>query len=185
MTSPKPSRLPLILICTALLCAAPAWAETGPLPDGWRLPVAGEMDAPFRAYELNRYLRAAADFDGDGAPDTALVLVSETIGPRGHPAAIGAFAFLSQPGGSTRPHPVHILEHPLPVDFRQFGIMARPPGRYVTACGAGYGDGCAPGEPDAVVLETAGLECGLFESVTGLYRWNPLAGRFDGVPISD
>jgi hypothetical protein len=31
--------------------------------------------------------------------------------------------------------PVRILEHPLPVDFAQFGIVARRPGRYAPACG--------------------------------------------------
>ena len=178
-------RIPLILIWAVLLSVAAARAQTGPLPDGWRLPADGEMDAPWRTADPERHLRAAGDFNGDGETDTAAVLVSETPGPRGDPSRIGAFAWLSQPGGGRRLHVVRVLEHPLPVDFPQFGIAARPPGRYVTACGAGYGDGCAPGEPDAVELETVGIECCLFESVTGLFWWNPETGRFDGVPISD
>lgn len=179
------SRLLFTLICGALLSVAPARADSGPLPEGWRLPAPGEMKAPFRADDPHGFLRAAADFNGDGEVDAALVLVAESRGPGGRPAAIGAFAFLSQPGGGWRLQPVRILEHPLPVDFKQFGILARPPGRYVTACGAGYGDGCAPGEPDAVELANAGIECGLFESVTGLFWWNRESGAFDGVPISD
>jgi len=178
-------RLPLTLICVVLLAVAAARAEADPLPDGWRRPVAGEMDAPWRADDPQRYLRAAADFNGDGERDEAVVLIAEEIGPRGLPAAIGAFALLSQPGGGRHLQAVRILEHPLPVDLPQFGIAARPPGRYVTACGAGYGDGCAPGEPEAVDLEFAGIECCLFESVTGLFWWDPQAGRFDGVAVSD
>lgn len=168
-----------------LLPVAAARGETGPLPEGWRLPADSEMAGPWRADDPQRHLRAVGDFNGDGDSDTAVVLVTKRPGPRGHPSAIGAFAWLSQPGGGRRLHAVRILEHPLPVDFAQFGIAARPPGRYVTACGAGYGDGCAPGEPDAVDLEQTGIECCLFESVTGLFWWNAGTGRFDGVPVSD
>lgn len=180
-----PYRIPLILIWAVLLTVAAARADTVPLPDGWRLPAFGELDAAWRGDDPERYLRAAGDFDGDAETDLAVVLIAEQIGPRGHPSAIGAFVLLSRPRGGQDFHPVRVLEHPLPVDFRQFGIAARPPGRYVTACGAGYGDGCAPGEPDAVDLEQTGIECCLFESVTGLFWWNAGTGRFDGVPVSD
>ena len=180
-----PRRAAIVLIPALLIIVTPARAQSGPLPDGWRLPAAGETDAPWRTDDPDRHLRAAGDFNGDGESDTALVLIAEETGPNGLPAAIGVFAFLSQPGGGRRLQTVRILEHPLPVDFPQFGIAARPPGRYVTACGAGYGDGCAPGEPAAVDLPTAGIECCLFESVTGIFWWNADTGRFDGVPISD
>lgn len=175
----------MILATAVLLCGAAAQAETEPQRLGWRLPITGEIDAPFRNDDPQRYLRANGDFNGDGQADTAHVLVSETLGANGYPSAIGAFVWLSQPGGDRVLEVLHILEHPLPVDFSQFGVAARPPGRYVTACGAGYGDGCAPGEPDAVELGHDGIECGLFESVTGLFWWDPAAGRFEGVPISD
>ncbi|UCH75354.1 MAG: hypothetical protein JSU82_05785 [Rhodospirillales bacterium] len=143
------------------------------------------MAAPFRADDPHGFLRAVGDFNGDGEVDAALVLIAEARGPSGRPVAIGTFAFLSQPGGGWRLQPVRILEHPLPVDFVQFGIVARRPGRYVTACGAGYGDGCAPGEPASVDLEHAGLVCGLLESVAGIYWWNSETESFDGVPVSD
>ncbi len=185
MTPPDSCHVAVLLIAAMLLPLAAARAETGPLPEGWRLPADAEMAAPWRTDDPHGFLRAAADFNGDGEVDAALVLVAESRGPGGRPAAIGAFAWLSQPGGGWRLQPVRILEHPLPVDFKQFGILARPPGRYVTACGAGYGDGCAPGEPEAVELEHAGIECCLFESVTGLFGWNAGTGRFDGVPVSD
>lgn len=164
---------------------AAAGAEDIALPDGWRRPAAGEMDATWRNDDPGRYLHAGGDFNGDGEEDRALVLVSERHAGGGRPAAIGVFAWLSQPGGGPLVQVVSILEHPLPVDFRQFGIAARPPGRYVTACGAGYGDGCGPGEPEAIDLQYAGIECGLFESVTGIYWWNPRARRFEGAPVSD
>ncbi len=176
---------PILLIWALLIFAAPVRADTVPFPDGWRLPAVGELDAAWRGDDPERYLRAAGDLDGDGETDLVVVLIAEEIGPRGRPSAIGAFALLSRPSGGQDFHPVRVLEHPLPVDFRQFGVAARPPGRYVTACGAGYGDGCAPGEPEAVDLDHAGIECCLFESVTGLFWWNPDAGRFDGTPISD
>jgi hypothetical protein len=185
MMPPAPCRILLILIAALLTGAAGVGAETGPLPYGWRLPGAGELAAPWRATDPDRHLRAVGDFNGDGEPDTAAVLVAEAFGARGHPAAIGVFAWLSQPGRGWLVQSVHILEHPLPVDFRQFGIATRPPGRYVTACGAGYGDACAPGEPDAVDLEHPGIECCLFESVTGIFWWSADAGRFEGVPVSD
>jgi hypothetical protein len=180
-----PRQSPIFVIWALLIFIAPARADTVPLPDGWRLPAAGELDAAWRGDDPERYLRAAGDFDGDGETDLAVVMIAEQIGPRGFPSAIGVFAVLSQASGGQDFHPVRILEHPLPVDFPQFGIAARPPGRYVTACGAGYGDGCAPGEPEAVDLAHAGIECCLFESVTGIFWWNQDTGRFDGVPVSD
>lgn len=180
-----PRQAPIFLILALLISITPSRAETGPLPDGWRLPTTAEMDAPWRTDDPHRYLRADGDFDGDGVSDTAFVLIADTLGPRGHPSAIGVFAWLSRPGGGRSLQTVHLLKHPLPVDFAQFGVAARPAGRYVTACGAGYGDRCRPGEPAAIDLENAGIECCLFESVTGIFWWNRAAGRFDGVPISD
>ncbi len=168
-----------LLLATLLLAAAvTARADTQVLPDGWRLPAAGEIETP------GRYLRAEGDFDGDGRQDYAMVLLSDQLGPRELPA-IGFFAWLSQSGGGSVSHLVGTMDNPLPVDFEQAGIATMPPGRYVTACGAGHGGGCAPGEPAGVVLVNAGIQCCLMESVSGLFWWNPATQRFDSVPFTD
>jgi len=105
--------------------------------------------------------------------------------PKGRPSAISAFAWLSQPDGDRLLRVVGVIDLPLPVDFGQFGITARPPGRYVTACAAGYADPCGPGESEAIDLEFAGIQCCLLESVTGIFWWNGETGLFDGTPVSD
>ena len=171
-------RLLLVMLLLATTTAVTARADTQALPDGWRLPAAGEITTP------GRYLRAEGDFNGDGRQDYAMVLLADHIGSGPLPA-IGFFAWLSQSDGGSASHLVRIFNNPLPVDFEQAGLATIPPGRYVTACGAGHGDGCAPGEPAEVVLATAGIQCCLMESVSGLLWWNPATQQFDSVPYTD
>src|SRR6188472_4535668 len=53
-----------------------AYAESLVLPAGWRLPNADELSDAWRAKDPARYARASGDFDGDGRPDQAALLVS-------------------------------------------------------------------------------------------------------------
>lgn len=85
----------LSIVGAALLLAAGCVKQTDnlKLPRGWRLPNLNEANDPWRAADPKKYITVKADFDGDGAPDEALILVREKDGL---PAL---FVFLKKDGG--------------------------------------------------------------------------------------
>ena len=59
----------LLFVCTC--------ASAQPLPSGWRLPTDKDLSDEARNDSAARFARTAADFNGDGVEDQALLLKAE------------------------------------------------------------------------------------------------------------
>jgi hypothetical protein len=81
------------LVLTMFVFSSSAGAEDLPVPEGWRLPTEAEASKKWGPEGLRAYLSIDdADFDGDGNPDKARILVPE------EGTGIGLFVFLAQDG---------------------------------------------------------------------------------------
>ena len=159
-------RLKFIRIVVLLLGSA-AWAQAK-FPQGWRAPKDTELGVP------RNELSAAADFDGDGKPDQAAILVDDA----GRTA--GLFVFLSSSSRWTK------LESGKLPEWRGLHVIAVKPGKYKTACSKGYGDyACANGEPDNLVLKFFGID--LFKPYSSdlFFYWNVKTKTFKKALITD
>jgi hypothetical protein len=145
------------------------------LPDGWRLPAAGEVSDHWRRDDPGRFLVAGADFNGDGRADEARVLF------RTDGTAFGVFAFLC---GDTDVTPHLILHNRELAYFKVVGIRPFAPGHYRTACGRGLID-CYAGEPHEVRLEHAAIDYFKNESVTSLFYWSEDEQGFKWVAVKE
>src|SRR6185295_13483147 len=63
-----------VVAAIGLLALALAQASTAAAP-AWRPPTSAEVSQPWRSDSPHRYLAISADFDGDGRPDRADLLV--------------------------------------------------------------------------------------------------------------
>jgi hypothetical protein len=63
-----------VALVAVALHAGEAWSQD--LPQGWRIPTAREITDPVRKDSPAAFAKATADFNGDGAPDEALLLKS-------------------------------------------------------------------------------------------------------------
>lgn len=82
---------PLLLAVAAALVTRNALAEEP--PKNWRFPVDAELQDEERSESPTRYVRAEADYNGDGVPDVASILVDTAT------AREALWVLLSQPGG--------------------------------------------------------------------------------------
>jgi len=145
------------------------------LPDGWRLPAAAEVSDRWRGGDPGRFLVAGADFDGDGRPDEARVLM------RTDGTAFGVFAFLC---GENAVTPHLVLHNRELAYFRVVGIRPLAAGYYRTACGRGVID-CYVGEPHELRLAHAALDYFKNESVTSLFYWSNDEQEFKWVAVTE
>jgi len=154
---------------------APVCGRDVALPEGWRLPTAGEVSDGWRGTDPGRFLVAGADFDGDGRADEARVLF------RTDGTAFGVFAFLC---GEKEVAPHLILHNRELSYFKVVGIRPFAPGLYRTACGRGLID-CYVGEPHEVHLTHAAIDYFKNESVTSLFYWSDDDQSFKWIAIRE
>jgi hypothetical protein len=161
-------------VVSILLAAACVERE---VPDGWRLPDPRETYAtdnragPWRDESRNKFLVARGDFDGDGAPDVARLLVSVD----GRQMAL--FVFLGS-------GPWLQLDAMKSEQLEVMGIDALPPGAHRTVCGKGYRN-CEPGEPEILELRFPGIDYFKAESASSVFYWSPADKRFLRLWLSD
>jgi len=154
----------------------PATAQDVRPPTGWRFP--GESDyrsswAEFRK-DIPRPFKVQADFNGDGLPDQAWILI------RDNPKAWGVFVFVAQRDGGYKLH--EVLRVDGDNEPQDFGISLAQPGRYKTACGKGYWE-CKKDEPETLVLRGPAINYFKYESASSVIYWT--GQRFRTVAISD
>ena len=132
-----------ITFCLAVQMAVlpNAYAESLALPAGWRLPNPDELSDAWRAKDPARYARAIGDFDGDGRPDRAAMLVSL----RRQRLALFAYSAAGNQKYAWR----KLNEVSGAQGIHAMGIEVVPPGKYTTACGKAY-DTCKYGEPKTI-----------------------------------
>lgn len=115
-----------------------------------------------------------ADFDGDGKPDTAQLLISDSS------KEFALFVRLATTGEWK------IIERFQFKYFGRYGIAIVDSGAYKTACGKGYGDfACAHGEPAVLRLKRAAIDLFYTESSDQYVYWDDKAKAFKKVLISD
>src|SRR5712691_1804769 len=137
-------------------------------PTGWRRITQAEAADDWRQKHSTRFLLVKGDFDGDGKPDVAELLLN----PGSNRFAL--FVRLASTSKWER------LGEPIDAkNLDRFGIDFVKPGKYETACGKGYGDyACAHGEPDFLTLSTPGIDFFYTESSDSIFYWDQRLGKF-------
>jgi hypothetical protein len=152
-----------------------AFAQAQRVPEGWRQPTASEATESWRRKSATKYLVVRGDFDGDGKPDTALLLVN------GAGSKFALFILLA----SDR-HWQQVGEENDVKLLDSMGISLVKPGRYETACGKGYDDSfCAHGEPDYLKLSKPAVDMFVQESADSIVYWDSKAKQFRDIQMSD
>lgn len=144
-------------------------------PKGWQRITQAEAADDWRQKSRTRYLLVKGDFDGDGKPDTAELLLN--------PSA-NQFALFVKLASSAK---WQMLGEPFDVKvLDRFGINLVKPGKYQTACGKGYGDyACAHGEPNVLQLSAPGIGLFYTESSDSIFYWERKSRKFAEVLMSD
>ncbi len=116
-----------------------------------------------------------ADFDGDGKPDPAELLVN---------ASANQFALFVKLASTGK---WRLTDGPFDIkSLDRFGIDLVKPGKYETACGKGYGDyACAHHEPDFMKVSTAAIDLFYTESSDSILYWDSSTKAFRKILISD
>jgi len=146
---------PVIIALTLVLAALPALAQQD-LPYGWHRPTKAELGK-----RGNKGLSLRADFDGDGKPDTAMLLADD----RGR--AVGVFAFMTSTSRWAK------LDSEAVAELQHWSIVLGPPGTYETTC-APEDAACKPG---TLKLERPAIQSLLGGQAT-LFYWDGDAKAF-------
>jgi hypothetical protein len=162
-----------ILLGLMLLLSMSAYAEE--FPTGLRLPTKQELSQDSERKESPAKLaKVTADFNGDGKPDTAFLLINIK-----NNNLVLAVKLSSENGYDWK-----ILNK------EKFGLsgigidLAKPGEKYDTACGKGYWE-CGKNEPKSITLKNAGFWYIAFEKADSLVFWNHKKMIFEQIPTSD
>ena len=169
----KRNKLKLFLFTLAFLFPLGLFAQDF---DGWRKPNNKELgdDYSWRKDDINLYLTAKADFDGDDNEDEAFLLINNKEN------TIGLFVSLSSQGKKS----VLLETIEDKKNIIGMGIKAAKPGKYKTACGKGYWD-CKKGEPAQLNLKMSAIDLFQYESANSFFVWNNKAKKFKRIWMSD
>ena len=165
------------LLMFVVLVSSAAAAERDSLRTRpWRPPTSAELGSPqeqqWRADNPQHYLVVAGDFDGDGKPDEARLVV------RGDGKAFALLVRLA-----ARDSAVKLDEFPdmwmLPV----IGIRRVAPDTYPTACARGLD--CAEDEPRYIHVKHDAVDFFKYYSANTYYYWNESRHGFTRAGITD
>jgi hypothetical protein len=162
-----------VLIFLAALLSGVAVAQD--LPKGWRRPTKAETSDDWRNKSRARFLTVTGDFDGDGQPDLAELLVNPSL------KRWAVFVKLHSTGRWQRIGDENEMDW-----LGNMGIAPVKPGKYETACGKGYGDEfCAHGEPKYLKLATDAIDMFAEESADSMVYWDQKKQVFRLIQMSD
>lgn len=158
-----------ILLALMLLASISAYAEE--FPAGLRLPTKAELaKEPGRKESPTKFATIIADFNGDGQPDYAFLLINAST--RKNVLAIklsnsNAYEWkIVDKGNFNWGEP-------------EMAIELAKPGKYKTACGNGYWE-CAKNEPESITLKNPGLFYSPFDQGGGgMVFWNQKKMKFE------
>jgi hypothetical protein len=170
---PLPQITLLAFIFLMLTLSTKVWAQE--LPKGWGRPTKSEASDEWRNKSRSKFLVVIGDFDGDGKPDIAEILV-DLSGKRW-----ALFVKLQSSGNWQRVGDENEIEW-----LGGMGIALVKPGKYETACGKGYGEEfCAHGEPKYLKLSNDAIDLFKEESADSIAYWEQQAQKFRFVQMSD
>jgi hypothetical protein len=138
----------------------------------YRLPVPADVTDDWAWYAAERKAspyKITADFNGDGTPDYAFVL----LGKRPFGVRIGA---LVSSGQTYRPFRLAEVDAGNEYSQRRYVVAVVPPGRYATLPGD---------DPAEIVLANAAIDLIYTESSDRFFYWDPKESRFRDVWITD
>jgi len=173
-----------VLAAFFLILVATLAAAGGPvLPAGWRYPTKEELGRePLRHQSPNGFSVASGDFNGDGVPDAAYVLISTTS------SGEGLLVRLSRPEHQFE----WLVLRTMQLDGSralfgpEMGVHTISPGRHQFLCIA-VAPNCQvlDGERKVVVTQLPAIEYFKFESASQMFVWNKQMRQFDVFPLSD
>ncbi len=145
------------------------------VPTAWRRPTPEEVSDVWRDKNPTRFTVVNGDFDGDGKPDSAELLVNSASNQFGlfvRLAATGKWEMISKPlDAMWLPH---------------FGIDLVKPGKYPTACGKTYGlYACAHGEPEELKVPNGAIDLFYREKSESYYYWDKKEKTFRKIVMTD
>lgn len=170
------------LIFLFLLLATPAFGQDKiALPEGWRYPTAEELsDEPERKDSPTKYIKAVADFNGDGINDEAYLVKSTKF------SGEGLLVHLSDKQRGFRWLVLNTIDwgKEYPKVNLSMGIAVVKPGQYETACGKGYFE-CKKGEPRVLKLKRPAIDYFKFGSANSFFFWDDKTSSFKRIWMSD
>lgn len=166
-----------VLLAILFLALIPACSKNKALPEGWRAPTKDELKAEWRSESKDRFTIVNGDFNADSIQDQARLLVREDE------KGFGLLAFVSQPDGTTK---ALLLDETNEKSLLWYiGIKKAGPGRYMTACGKGYGPNCKKDEPGQIEIKTEAIDFFITESASAIIYWDSAKKEFRKVWVSD
>jgi|SRR5208282_3521946 hypothetical protein len=142
---------------------------------GWRNPTAAELgsaeDQKWREVDPTRYLVLHGDFDGDGKPDEARLMV------RADGKAFALFVKLAAHDAALK-----LDEFPDIKMLPSMGIKRVAPDTYPTACARGID--CAEDEPRYIHVTHEAIDYFQHDVVDHYYYWNDVRHAFAQVGIT-
>jgi hypothetical protein len=166
---------PRVLALFFLFVLVSTVAVNQDLPQAWRRPTKAEAADEWRNKSRSRFLTVKGDFDGDGKPDIAELLVNTERKNFAISVKLGSTGKYDQVGDEVETK-----------WLSEMGIALVKPGRYETACGKGYDDSfCAHGEPDYLTVSNPAIDFFVEESADSMLYWDEKEKTFKKVQMSD
>jgi hypothetical protein len=145
------------------------------LPQGWRRPTQSETSEAWRNKSPSHFVVVKGDFDGDGQPDVAEILIN----PSRNRWAIFVKLAATQ-------HWQRVGDQNEMSWLAGMGLSPVKAGRYETACGKGYGEEfCGYGEPKYLKLSTDAIDFFKEESADSIVYWDQKKHAFRFIQMSD
>jgi hypothetical protein len=145
-------------------------------PFGWSTTDRNDYfneDSIFFKDKIPNYL--TIDMNGDKIDDQAWILINRSKN------RFGLFVKLS-----SKKNILKLQEYPIKSKDNKInmGISIVQPGKYLTACGKGYGN-CKPEEPKEIEISKPSINFYLFESANSYFYWDENTKEFKHIWISD
>jgi hypothetical protein len=163
------SFLSIIIALTFCLPISACCANVTKGPVGWNAPSSKQSAQAWRVEDSNRYLAVKGDFNGDGHPDEAKILLNEDE------KLIGLFVFLSNIQGG---YEIIELDKKAYNYIDVMGIELFEKGVYRERGEKTFHEGDIPFENDSIKYFK-------FDGAYGVYRWNTVSGKFEFVGLND
>jgi hypothetical protein len=169
-------RIVRILLLLVLASSAAAAQKENASAQSWRPATAAELGTPeeqkWREEDPARYLAVTGDFDGDGKPDEARLMV------RGDGKAFALFVKLAARDAAQK-----LDEFPDVSKLPALGIKRVTPATYPTACARGLD--CAEDEPRYIIVKHDAIDYFRQDQANRYYYWNDSRHAFAQVGIND
>ena len=170
------------MFCGLLAVTVTSGCERFPYPAPWPHPAGWEevrrdaFNQSWRSASPNRFVRVAADFNGDHVEDKVLLMFNRSSG------RVGLWVALTVGDRATNDHLLD--EIPDVTEGSTMGIALVTPGKYKTACGKGYWD-CDSTEAPEITVEHAAIRYFKQEGAESFWVWDADRRSMKRVWISD